>query len=309
MAGVTAGRSLLATAILAGSAALAGCGGTATTTSTTSAARPAPPRLGFGYDASRPLDRVDRGVLARQGGLALHDVSFVSGGEHLDAYLVEPAGKRRRPAIVLVHGGDGDRNELLGDAVALAKRGFVTMTFTEPSTADPPAAPADARALVAESRAVTVRDVIAVRRAADLLASLPGVDPRRIGYLGWSNGAKTGAFVAASDRRFKALALLSGGADTLAQFVAAAPAQVRPLVRRELGLVDPLRYIAVAPPGALLLEDGSKDAVVPHRALENMIHAAPAGTLVRWYPAGHTLNAAAYRAAFAWLAARLHPGA
>jgi dienelactone hydrolase len=151
--------------------------------------------------------------------------------------------------------------------------------------------------------------VVAVRRAADMLASLPNVDRRRIGYLGWSNGAKTGAFVAASDRRFKALVLLSGGADTLAQFVAAAPAALRPLVRRQLGLVDPLRYVALAPAGTLLLEDGTKDNEVPHRALLNMVHAAPAGTLVRWYPAGHALNAAAYRAAFAWLATKLRPEA
>jgi dienelactone hydrolase len=301
-------RPFLAAAILGGTAALAGCG-SSTTTATTTTGGPAPPRLRFGYDASRPLGKVDRGVLARQGGLSLHDVSFVSGGEHLDAYVVELAGSRRRPAVVLVHGAGGDRNELLGDAVALARRGFVTMTLTEPSTADPPPTPTDARTLVAETRAVTVRDVVAVRRAADVLESLPNVDPGRIGYLGWSNGAKLGTFVAASDRRFKAVVLLSGGADTLAQFVAAAPASLRPLVRHQLGLVDPLRYVALAPAGTLLLEDGTKDTVVPHRALENMVRAAPAGTPVHWYPAGHALNAAAYREAFAWLASKLRPDA
>ena len=159
------------------------------------------------------------------------------------------------------------------------------MTVTEPSAAHPPLAPAGAGAFLAQSRAVTVRDVIAVRRAADILASMPIVDPSRIGYLGWSAGAKTGAFVAASDRRFKALVLLSGGADKLAAFVAAAPARLRPLVKRQLGSVDPLRYIAWASPGTLLLEDGTRDAVVPRRALLNMIRAAPRRTLVHWYPA------------------------
>jgi dienelactone hydrolase len=38
---------------------------------------------------------------------------------------------------------------------------------------------------------VTVRDVLAVRRAADVLDSLPTVAANRIGYLGWSAGAKT----------------------------------------------------------------------------------------------------------------------
>jgi dienelactone hydrolase len=183
------------------------------------------------------------------------------------------------------------------------------MTITEPSNAHPPPAPTGAKALLAQARAVTVQDVIAVRRAADVLASLPIVDPGRIGYLGWSAGAKTAAFVGASDSRFKALVLLSAGADKLAAFVAAAPAPLRPLVRRELGSVDPLRYIAWAAPGTLLLEDGRRDAIVPRRALLNMVRAAPRGTRVRWYPTGHALNAAAYRDAFAFLVAKLGPGA
>ena len=124
-----------------------------------------------------------------------------------------------------------------------------------------------------------------------MLASLPGVDPKRLGYLGWSAGAKTGAFVAASDPHVRALALLSAGADKLSAFVAAAPAAIRPQVRRVLGSVDPLRYVARARPGTLLLEDGRQDAVVPHEALENVIEAAPRGTVVRWYPAGHALTA------------------
>ena len=47
------------------------------------------------------------------------------------------------------------------------------------------------------------------------------------------------------------------------------------------------------------------DAVVSREALENMIEAAPHGTVVRWYPAGHALTAAAYRDAFTLLLARL----
>ena len=217
-------------------------------------------------------------------------MTFVSGGERVNGYLVEASGQSRRPGIVVVHGSGGDRSELLGAAVALARRGAVALTITEPSSAHPPPAPTTASQLLAESRSTTERDVIAVRRAEDVLVSLPGVDSKRLGYLGWSAGAKTGAFVAASDPRVRALALLSAGADSLSAFVAAAPAAIRPQVRRGLGSVDPLRYIARARPGTLLLEDGRQDAVVPREALENMIGAAPRGTVVRWYPAGHALT-------------------
>ena len=79
----------------------------------------------------------------------------------------------------------------------------------------------------------------------------------------------------------------------------------RERLRRVLGSVDPIRFIALARPGSLLLEDGRKDEIVPRSALLNIVHAAPKGTPVRWYDAPHGLNRAAYRDAFAWLARKL----
>jgi dienelactone hydrolase len=287
--------------------ALVACGHRARQAATTAAPAKARlgPRLSFAYDGSRPLGFVDHGVSERHGSIAVHDVVFVAGRDMVEGYLVEPAGSKRRPGIVLVHGSGGDRRELLARAVALSRLGAVALTITEPSTSRPTPRPATLSQLLAETKSVTLRDVVAVRRAGDVLASLSTVDPRRLGYLGWSAGAKTGTFVAASDARFRALVLLSAGADTLSTFVTAAPQAVRPLVRRELGSVDPLRYAALARPGTLLLEDGTRDEVVPHTALENMIHAAPPRTIVRWYPAGHALNARAYAEAFAWLLTKL----
>jgi hypothetical protein len=266
------------------------------------------PRLTFGYDHASPLGYRDRGVVARLDSIAVHDVAYVSSGETVEGYLVEGRGRKRRPGIVLVHGTGGDRRELLSAAAALATRGAVAMTITQPSAAKPPAPAATVSGRLVQVRQVEQRDVIAVRRAADVLSSLPTVDSQRLGYLGWSAGAKTGAFVAASDKRIKALALLSAGAEKLEVFVAAAPASLRLLVKRRLGSVDPLRYIAAARPGTLLLEDGTRDSVVLHRALVNMIKAAPHGTVVRWYSADHVLNARAYRDAFTWLTRKLESG-
>jgi len=290
---------------------LAGCGAAKQSASATQPApgpKPKPPtlpRLTFGYDAAQPLDFIDRGVVGRQGSLTIHDIVYVASGESVEGYLVERAGRRRLPAVVLVHGSGSDRRELLGDAVAFAQLGGVALTITEPSDAHPPPAAKGARALLFQSRAITVRNVVAIRRAADLLASLPTVDRRRLGYLGWSAGAKAGTYIAASDARFKALALLSAGADELSNFVAAAPPPIQPQVRLVLGSVDPLRYIGFARPGSLLLEDGTKDRVVPHEGLLNMIHAAPRGTVVRWYAGGHALVPKAWRDALDWLLKQL----
>ena len=297
--------------------ALAGCGGTATsattTTSTaattattiTSAAGGEGPQLAFGYDRSAPLGFVDHGVVERRGPVVVHDIEFRSGTERIQGYLVEPVRLGRVPGFVLVHGAGGDRTELLDDAIELAQRGAVALTITAPSTAYPLPQPTTVARLLSGTTLTTLRDVVAVRRAADVLVSRRAVDPKRIGYLGWSAGAKTGTFVAAADPRFRALALLSAGADSLSAFVASAPAADRRLVRRALGSVDPIRYVALARPGTLLLEDGTRDAVVPHSALENVVRAAPRGTLVRWYPTGHALDAKAYSDAFTWLLERL----
>lgn len=248
------------------------------------------------------------GVVERRGAVVVRDVSYTSGGDRVRAFVAERAGRGRRYGIVLVHGSGGDRSELLPYAIDLARRGAVALTLTEPSETQHPPAPTTVRGLLAQSRAAQVDDVVAVRRGADVLASIPGVDRSRLGYLGWSAGAKTGTFVAASDDRFVALALLSAGADTVAAFAAAAPPADRALVRAQLGLIDPIRYAALARPHTLLLVDGTQDEIVPRAALLNVVHAAPRGTTVRWVNAGHALTPAAFRAAGAWVLARLRAG-
>ena len=293
------GAVLVATCLV-----LAGCGGSSR--SKQAAIQPPVSRLTFDYAKTPRAGLADRGLVGREGRVNVRDVSYVSGARRVTAYLVEPGGGGRRPAIVVVHGSGGDRRELLPAAIALAQHGMVALAITAPSSAHPPTATSSPRAYLAEAKATVVRDVVAVRAAADALGSLKAVDPKRIGYLGWSAGAKTGTYVAASDRRFKALALLSAGADRVSVYAALAPALLRGLVTRQLGSVDPLRYVGWARPRTLLLEDGTQDRVVPHRALLNMVQAAPRGTIVRWYPAGHELNNAAYRYAFAWLGGKLH---
>jgi len=282
-------------------ALLAGCGSSSHAPST------AQSRPTFAYDATAPLHYVDHGRINRSGEkVAVHDVVFRSGGQLIEGFLVLPRGeKRRRPAVIFVHGSGGDRSELFVQAVRLAERGIVTLTITAPSTSYPATQGATVAASLANVDTEQVRDVVAVRRAVDLLRSLPQVDPARIGYLGWSAGAKTGTFVAASDPRVKALALLSAGALPVSVYVARAPARYHGLVRHALTKIDPIRYARRARPGSLLLLDGKRDQVVPRAALENIIHAAPHGTTVHWYDAPHELNAAAYNDAFDWLQRRL----
>ena len=288
-------------------ALLAGCGSSGgSTTSATTTSADGIRQLDFGYDTAAPLAFADHGRVNKASyPIAVHDVSFRSGGKKIEAFLLVPPGEGRRPAVVFVHGSGGDRTELIGQAAWLAARNVVTLTLTEPSTANAPL-PADSlQRQLKQLRDVQVADVVAVRRAVDLLRTLPEVDPDHIGYLGWSSGAKTGALVAASEPHIAALALLSAGAAPLSAFVQQAPPKLRPQVKQILGSIDPLHYIALARPGTVLLQDGRLDEIVPQSALKNMIRAAPADTTVHWYPAQHQLSRAAYGDAFDWLAGKL----
>ena len=283
-------------------ALLAGCGSSAPH----AAPGQNPQRLTFAYDRSQPLDYVNRGrISAREDPVRVEDVSFRSGPLVIEGYLVLPPGRGRHPAVVFVHGSGGDRNELLEQARRLAKRNVVALTITEPSTSNPPARGGSVTESLHRLQTGEVRDVVAIRRAVDLLQTLPQVDPKRIGYLGWSAGARAGTFVGASEPRVKALALLSAGAAPVSAYVANAPPSLRREVRAALTRIDPIRYVSRARPGSLLLEDGRRDEIVPRSALLNIIRAAPHATKLRWYDAPHALDAAAYSDAFDWLESRL----
>jgi dienelactone hydrolase len=280
----------------------AGCGGSRSPEGPAAA-----PRSPFAYDASRPLAVGIAGqVNDASYPIAIRDVSYAAPGGRVDGYLMEPKGGRRLPAVIFVHGAGGDRRQLLLPAVWLAGRRAVTMTITAPSSVAgaQPSGMTPAQAL-ARDRRLAVADVVAVRRAVDLLGGRPDVDRQRIGYLGWSLGARTGAVLAGAEPRIKAFVLMSGGATPISAYVAQAPASLRAQVRRTLSPIDPLRWIARARPGSVFLQDGRRDKVVPRAALLALAHAAPKGTLLRWYAAPHELNTAATRDQLDWLARKL----
>ena len=278
-------------------ALLAGCGG--------GSGPPERAPTPFDYDAKAPLAYRDGGRVNRDYPVEVRDVSYRSGRDTIPAFLVEPVGRKHLPAVVYVHGSGGDRTDLLVPATFLAGRGAVALLIREPSAGARQPAGLDPAAALRWQRDLAVRDVVAVRRAVDLLDTLPSVDPEHVGYVGWSLGARTGAIAAGVAPRLKALVLRSGGAPPVADYLAQAPAALRPKLRPLLRDVDPLRWIARAHPGSLLLQDGRRDEVVPQAALEGLAAAAPKRTDVRWYRAGHALDLAAFRDQLAWLTERL----
>jgi dienelactone hydrolase len=238
--------------------------------------------------------------------IAVDDVSYAAPGGRVECYLALPPGKGRVPAVIFLHGSGESRDRFLLPAAWVAGRRAIGMTLTLPSSSvgAPPSGLTPAQSL-ARDRRIFATDVIAVRRAVDLLATLPHVNSKRIGLVGWSLGARVAAVTAGAEPRIRSTVLMSGGSLPVSAYVAQAPASLRAQVRQSLTQIDPLRWIARARPGSVLLQDGRRDEIVPRAALLALAKAAPRGSTVRWYPAGHELNARAYVDQLAFLARKL----
>lgn len=289
------------TALGALSLALSGCG--------TQPKQAAPAQHGpFDYDPAAALDVRQPQIASGPGG-TVRDLSFTSPrGGRVAGYLVIPAKGRRHPAVVLLHGAGGDRRELLAFAAGLAGRGIVGLTLDSPTSRAADKTLPSGMAGVRRRTQLLEQEVIEARRAVDVLGTQPSVDAKRIGFLGFSAGARSGAILAGVEPRIGSYVLVSGGASPVAEYLRGAPPNLRAQIRPLLVDVDPLTWIGRARPGTIFFQDGRRDEIVPNAALVGLIRAAPKPQRVRWYPGGHSPDQRRLRDAANWLSERLGAG-
>jgi dienelactone hydrolase len=276
-----------------------GCGGSGSEESA------APSDL-YAYDTSKPLEYRDAGVVNHGYPIEIHDVSYAGpDGERVAAFLAVPPGKGPYPAVVYLHGAGQDRRAMLLPATWLAGRRAVALSVSSPFTR--PEGQVTARGIegVRGERDLTILGVKELRRAVDLLQSLPQVNDDHIGYLGFSAGARTGALLAGVEHRLKAVVLMSGGETTVDQVLEAVDRRDRKKLRPLFEDTDGLAYIARSSPTKLLFQDGREDEIVPRDALERLYLAAGKPKEIRWYDGGHDLPLQAYRDHLTWLAKAL----
>ena len=279
-------------------ALLAGCGGGDDESSVPAA---------FTYDSKR-LGVNRSSTTFSDGDVKVEGVSFTGpSNARLTGYLVTPLGSSPpQPAVIYAHGAGGDRQELLDEARYMAAKGTVTLTL------DMIYSPARARALpttgmeaVRANSDLEVECVKEVRRAVDLLQSLDAVDGERIGYVGWSAGARMGALISGIEHRIKAFDLIAGGAEPVSAYVNVAPPDLRDELRPLLEKTDPIHFVGRAKPSSLLFQDGRDDEVVPERALRQLAGAGSQPKEVRWYDTGHSPNEKLWADSRDWLAEKL----
>jgi dienelactone hydrolase len=258
----------------------------------------------FAYDTTEPFGLQEHPELDRTAaGATLRCITYQSGGNQAVGYLVMPEGEGAFPVVVYAPGWlwQVDRTWAY-DAATMAKKGYAGLLLAEPST---PFNTFDAPTDIASY----IRYATQERRALDLLATLPQIDSKRIGFAGWSNGAILGSLLAGLEDRIKAYAFLAVcgtttysaeekkelGAPKGAAFARWAAA---------MSVIDNTAYVGHSRCAKLLFINGKKDANAMHDA-KAFLAAAPEGTTWRLYAGGHWPSDPAKKFILAWMAKNL----
>ena len=159
----------------------------------------------FDYDTHQPFD-VSCEDLSHRPDAELHGCGFTGPrGGKVNLVYIRP--KNVRPpyaGVIFQHGGGQSMTHYLNEALILARAGVVSVIPDAPSRRDPP--PSDDDKLGPSELQTEV--VITERRMLDWLLQQPGVDPKRIAYVGHSYGGVAGSFLSAVEPRFTAFVLL-----------------------------------------------------------------------------------------------------
>lgn len=265
------------------------------------------------YDARWPLDVRVVGT-ERRGGVTVQDVTFasVAGGAPTQAYLVRPdSAAGPLAAVLFVHWfappePTSNRTQYLDEARELARRGVVSLlvsTFwSDPARYRARRWESDFDNSVAQAREL--------RRALDVLEAQPGVDPRRIAYVGHDYGAMFGAAVAAVETRPKAYVLIAG-APRFPDWYLFGSASGKPAgaalaaFRDRFARIDPVRVLGRAR-AAVFLQYGEEDRYTPRDGFLELYRAAPEPKRIATYRSGHAMDAPIIRLdRTAWLAEQL----
>jgi dienelactone hydrolase len=256
----------------------------------------------FAYDRTIPLAVKVVGT-EKRGEVEICDITFanVTGGR-TEAYLVVPP--KPRAGILYVHWYEppdptSNRTEYVDEAVELARRGVVSLL--------PATMWSDFEWFRKRKREEDVRNSIAqlkeLRRAMDLLLAQPGVDPKRIAYVGHDFGAMFGAVMAGVDRRAFAYALQAGTPEFANWYLFGPPMRepARSEFIKQLKIVDPVQYIGRAPPAPVFFQFATRDFFVPHEKAEEFWQAAREPKRIVFYDAEHKMNDTARQDRVAWL--------
>jgi dienelactone hydrolase len=260
----------------------------------------------FSYVRSEPL-AVRTLAVARSAAVETRDITFESHGTPIGAALVRRVDGKRHAGILFVHWlGDPqttNRSEFMPDARELATHGatslLVDAMWAQPNWFDTRTTSGD--------YAASIEQVVALRRALDVLIAQPDVDPARIAFVGHDFGAMYGALVAGVDRRPRAYVFMTPTVTFWEWYLLGTRPADKYAYIEQMRALDPVTYLARATMRATLLQFAKNDMYVPESAAGEFAAAVPGRSkTVKRYAADHALAVGTARAdRRAWLASQL----
>lgn len=245
----------------------------------------------YSYDATLPLELREHGREEKDG-LVVRRLSYQSTPtQRVTAlFFSTAAGDADRPTLVMLHGGAAagkDEPSYVLRAQESVRSGFNVLIFDmlhfgERRTDLLRTHRNEEKHEQLYNKPATYRDwviqvAVDARRAVDLLTSELGVDPGRIGLLGYSRGGILGHVVGAVEPRFRAVAILLGG-------------HMDALEQSHLAPVCPANFIGRISPRPLLLVGGDYDADhIRETSLEPLAKLARQPVTVVWGATGHMI--------------------
>jgi dienelactone hydrolase len=264
----------------------------------------------FAYDVNAPLN-LRKTVQSTSNGVEVSAISFSSpGGGSATGLLFDPVSRPGlRPGIVLMHGLPGSAAGMTSLGQALAQAGAVVIAIDAPFARRV----GQPVRFTAEDRAEQIQLIQDLQRAVDVLRAHPHVDAERIAYHGTSYGGAMGALFVGIERRLRAAVLVVPDGGLVTHFtgpedealMASLSCAARVAWLRAMTPIEPIRFIAHAPPTPLLLQSGEQDNLVPPADARALHAVTPEPRTIRWYPAGHGLNQQALFDRLDWLHAQI----
>jgi len=264
----------------------------------------------FEYDRTAPLD-IQEEKRWREDNATWIDFTFASpNGGRVSARLVIPDGVGPFPGMILMHGGPGTLEDMVGFTRAFTRYGAVSIMITSPYKRPGGWVPTPYMGntwplFTYRDVEIKIQLINDLQRAVDILEERPEVDPDRLGYFGVSWGGSMGGLLAGVEDRIKAYVLVvsDGG---LVEHTADPGEDGLNIHFSEkwagyMWPTEPLHFVGRAAPAALLFQNGRDDPYVPPLDGLRFFIAASEPKSIIWYDAGHGLPWEFVQDAAEWL--------
>jgi hypothetical protein len=267
----------------------------------------------FEYQAKTELVLTEQS-LRQENDYTVHKLTYPSPKTgNVPAYLVVPEGPGPFAGILLMHGSSGSRETLLPLAEDLVKTGAVVLTISGPA-ARPEEGSREWLTFTSRDRDDQIQLIVDLRRGVDLLIQQDGVDPSRLGYIGYSYGAAMGGLLAGVEPRIKAYGLMVGDGGLVNHFMEAGRPvgwfqEIAPAAREQwlkaMEPIEPIHYVGHAAPSTLFFQNARFDTSVTEADALAYQAAGSEPKQIQWYDSGHGLPSQAYLDMVDWLAGQI----